>query len=329
MIYSTDQQVTLLIDFKSDADSTYQVLRTVLQKYQDILTKFGPNGRQDGPVIVIISGNRPFDLMQQEKSRFAGIDGRLENLGTEKSADFMPLISNNWEDVFTWTGEGSFPIAESQKLKNIVSTAHAHGQQVRFWATRDDSSSASEQVWKELLLAQVDMINTDNLTGLQQFLLKHQPGKDQDIQLPKRGLCAHRGEMELCPENTIPAFQQAIRAGAHMIEFDVQLTRDKEMVIMHDRTINRTTNGQGKISDFTLAEIKKLDAGSWKSEEFKGETVPTLDEALTVFQKKRLAQYSPQRWRGDGQKSGRSCCKTQPDSSILSCLQSASRKSSS
>ena len=105
----------------------------------------------------------------------------------------------------------------------------------------------------------------------------------EEIRLPDRGICAHRGANETHPENTLAAFREAVRLGAQMIEFDVQITKDKQLVIMHDKSVDRTTNGKGLVSDLTLSEIKKLDAGSWKSLQFKGEKVPTLEEALAVF----------------------------------------------
>lgn len=101
--------------------------------------------------------------------------------------------------------------------------------------------------------------------------------------LPGRGLCAHRGAMTTHPENTLAAFREAIRCGAHMIEFDVQSTRDKQLVIMHDPTVNRTTNGKGKVADLTFEDIRRLDAGSWKAPAFKGEKVPTLKETLDIM----------------------------------------------
>jgi glycerophosphoryl diester phosphodiesterase len=101
--------------------------------------------------------------------------------------------------------------------------------------------------------------------------------------LPERGLCAHRGSMDTYPENTLPAFREAIRSGAHMIEFDVQLTKDNKLVVIHDNTVDRTTNGSGKVSELTLDQIRKLDAGSWKSPDFKGEKVPTLSEVLDIM----------------------------------------------
>jgi len=103
------------------------------------------------------------------------------------------------------------------------------------------------------------------------------------IEMPRRGLCAHRGAMDSHPENTLAAFRQAVRLGAHMIEFDVQLTQDNQLVIMHDDTVDRTTNGKGKVSQLTLAQLKELDAGSFKSAQFKNERIPTLQETLAVM----------------------------------------------
>lgn len=101
--------------------------------------------------------------------------------------------------------------------------------------------------------------------------------------MPQRGLCAHRGASETHPENTLPAFMEAIAAGAQMIEFDVQLTKDSVLVIMHDETVDRTTNGTGKVSTLTLQQLKLLDAGSKKGAQFTGTRVPALDEVLAIM----------------------------------------------
>src|SRR4051812_14686979 len=66
--------------------------------------------------------------------------------------------------------------------------------------------------------------------------------------MPVKGLCAHRGGMDTHPENTIPAFKNAVAQGVQMIEFDIQFSRDSALVIMHDETVDRTTNGSGKVS---------------------------------------------------------------------------------
>ena len=102
----------------------------------------------------------------------------------------------------------------------------------------------------------------------------------EHVQMPTRGICAHRGASDTHPENTITAFREAIRLGTQMIEFDVATTKDGKLVLMHDHTIDRTTNGSGKPEDWLLADLKTLDAGSWKNKRFTGERIPTLGEAL-------------------------------------------------
>lgn len=91
---------------------------------------------------------------------------------------------------------------------------------------------------------------------------------------------AHRGFSGRAPENTLVAVREAIAIGAHMAEIDVTLSADEHIVVIHDETLDRTTNGRGLVSDFTLAALKKLDAGSWFSPQFAGEPIPTLDEIL-------------------------------------------------
>ncbi len=93
-------------------------------------------------------------------------------------------------------------------------------------------------------------------------------------------ITGHRGAALLAPENTIISIERAAQAGAKWIEIDTQLTADKIPVVIHDETVDRCTDGEGKLSDLTLDEIKKLDAGSWFDSEFVGTTIPTLEEAM-------------------------------------------------
>ncbi len=103
------------------------------------------------------------------------------------------------------------------------------------------------------------------------------------IDLPERGICAHRGARDTYPENTLPAFREAVRLGVQMVEFDVRMTKDGHLVILHDETVDRTTDGHGPVAEKTLEEVRQLDAGTWKSTKFKGVRIPTLQEALAVF----------------------------------------------
>jgi len=94
---------------------------------------------------------------------------------------------------------------------------------------------------------------------------------------------AHRGVRALAPENTLPAISKAIEMGYDYVEFDVCYSKDGVPVILHDGTLFRTTNGFGSVSCYTLAELKKLDAGSWFGSEFKGTQIPAVEEALQLM----------------------------------------------
>ena len=91
---------------------------------------------------------------------------------------------------------------------------------------------------------------------------------------------AHRGFSGAAPENTLAAVRAAIEVGADMVEIDVTLTSDGHIVVIHDETLDRTTTGSGRVSDFTLAELQRLDAGGWFAPRFAGERIPTLDQVL-------------------------------------------------
>lgn len=94
---------------------------------------------------------------------------------------------------------------------------------------------------------------------------------------------AHRGSSGTHPENTVAAFTEAARLAIHGVEFDVHLTKDGELVVIHDETIDRTSNGTGYVKDMTLAELQAFDFGSWFSPDFKGQTIPNLREVLQLF----------------------------------------------
>lgn len=94
---------------------------------------------------------------------------------------------------------------------------------------------------------------------------------------------AHRGASGNFPENTVCAFRAAIDAGAEMCELDVQLSRDGAIVVIHDETVERTTDGKGEVAELTLEELKRLDAGAkFKGGAVKGERIPTLDEVFSA-----------------------------------------------
>ena len=94
---------------------------------------------------------------------------------------------------------------------------------------------------------------------------------------------AHRGSKGTHPENTLASFKEAVRVGSDGIELDVHLTKDGQLVVIHDETVDRTTNGTGEIRNLTLAEIKAMDAGSWFHNKYAGEKIPTLEEVLLLL----------------------------------------------
>jgi hypothetical protein len=157
--------LTLLIDVKSAADPTYAALREVLKSYSDILTRFESNAIRTNAVIVIISGERAESMMRTETTRFAAVDGRLPDLETNSTVALVPLISDNWTKHFKWRGTGSLPAEERTKLRELIARTHAQGRRLRLWATPDNPAG-----WKELRDARVDLINTDKLPELEQFL---------------------------------------------------------------------------------------------------------------------------------------------------------------
>jgi hypothetical protein len=165
-VYRGGPPFTLLIDIKTDGEPTYAVLRKVLEEYADVLTRFTPDSTEAKPITAVISGNRPRTVMEAEKVRYAGYDGRLGDLEGNDSRHLTPLVSDNWANHFKWRGMGPLPEDEKLKLKQLVAKAHEQGRRLRFWSAPDRA-----EVWKELMDAGVDLINTDNLAGLQKFLL--------------------------------------------------------------------------------------------------------------------------------------------------------------
>lgn len=110
-------------------------------------------------------------------------------------------------------------------------------------------------------------------------------------------IIAHRGASAYAPENTMAAFQKAVELSADSIEFDVKCSKDGEMIIIHDQTLDRTTNGHGKVIETNLKDLRNLDAGSFYSSDFTGEKIPLLSEVLEEFSNKimmniELTNYS-------------------------------------
>ncbi|MBG6212226.1 MAG: phosphatidylinositol-specific phospholipase C/glycerophosphodiester phosphodiesterase family protein [Cryobacterium sp.] len=165
-----DGSLQLLIDIKSEAETTYAAIETELAAHRGIMSRFDNGTTKTGAVTAVVSGNRPLATMQAQQERFSFYDGRSGDLSMGIPASLMPLVSDNWTKLYTWNGEGEMPDAERAKLTAYVEAAHTQGYRVRFWATPDAAGPARDALWTELHAAGVDNINTDDLAGLQEFL---------------------------------------------------------------------------------------------------------------------------------------------------------------
>ena len=164
-VYRSGPTIILLIDVKSEAVATYEALHAVLKNYAAMLTVFRDGVTTPGAITVIVSGSRAPAVMAAQALRYAAMDGRIDDLNGQTAPALIPLVSDNWQKVFSWRWTGPIPADEARKLKALVEQAHAQGRQLRFWNTPDNPAT-----WSVLYGAGVDLINTDQLTGLQGFL---------------------------------------------------------------------------------------------------------------------------------------------------------------
>jgi|SRR5579875_305751 len=109
--------------------------------------------------------------------------------------------------------------------------------------------------------------------------------------MPRPWIIGHRGAPGHAPENTMASFRRAVELGASFIETDLRLSHDARFVAMHDATLDRTTNGRGLVRDFTLGQLRELDAGGWYGQSFAGERIPTLEEILQFAREKDVVFY--------------------------------------
>lgn len=164
-VYRGGPTITLLVDVKTDAATTYAVLHETLARYAPMLTVYRDGAAVPGAVTVIVSGNRARAEIAAQSLRYAAIDGRLDDLTANPPAELVPWVSENWQKVFTWKWSGPMPDADRTKLRELVDRAHAQHRRIRFWNTPDNPAA-----WSLLREAGVDLLNTDHLAGLAEFL---------------------------------------------------------------------------------------------------------------------------------------------------------------
>lgn len=164
-VYANGAPITLLVDVKSEAVSTYAALETVLARYADMLTRFVDGQVKPGAVTVVVSGNRAPAEMTKRARRYSALDGRSGDLDSNAPVTLYPWISDNWTKLSAWRGEGAMPEADLAKLRDWVQRAHARGRKLRFWNTPETPAA-----WTLLRDAGVDFIGTDDLGRLRDFL---------------------------------------------------------------------------------------------------------------------------------------------------------------
>jgi glycerophosphoryl diester phosphodiesterase len=159
--------VYLMIDIKTDGESTYEVLRQQLIDYAGILSSLSDVITIPKPVRVFISGNRPVKTIKEDKVQLAGVDGRLPDLEMNYNAGFMPIISERFSKLVSWNGMDTIPQEEFERLKSLSYRVHKQGKKFRLWGAPEN-----ENTWRVLLDAGIDFICTDNLQKAKLFLLE-------------------------------------------------------------------------------------------------------------------------------------------------------------
>jgi glycerophosphoryl diester phosphodiesterase len=163
---SDDQRFQLLIDVKTDAERTWIAINQELADDKDVLTAWGPDGViADGPIQVVVSGERARETMARQPNRFATFDGRIpQDLGAPEPPSFMPMVSQHFA-YLGWRKGMELNDDIRAKLRDAVDRAHAAGRTVRLWSVPD-----VERVWDVLLNAGVDIIDAKDLERLASYL---------------------------------------------------------------------------------------------------------------------------------------------------------------
>lgn len=164
--------IVLMIDIKTDAENTYERLKLLLKKYSAILSGYQNGAVTNGAVTIVLSGHKPYKGLKSEEDRLAFIDEDLQHTGRDTmTANVYKLSSCKYSKILKWDGQGEFPDAEKERLRAYVRMAHRFGKKVRLWASPEKAV-----VWEQLLNCGVDLINTDKLSELKNFLLTRSQG---------------------------------------------------------------------------------------------------------------------------------------------------------
>lgn len=164
-VYRGWPTLTLLVDVKSEAKATYAALEAVLARYAEILTVYENGRERPGAVSIVVSGNRTLEMVKAAPRRYSALDGRSSDLDLAEPVTVYPWISENWAKLSKWKGQGPLPETDRATLRAWVGRAHAKGRKLRFW-----NYPETPEAWRILVEENVDMIGTDHLARLRDFL---------------------------------------------------------------------------------------------------------------------------------------------------------------
>jgi len=170
-VYAKPAPFTLLIDIKENGTGIYPVLKEKLHRFAPIWTHYTGTNVTAGAVTVVLSGDRPVELVKADGDRDCALDGPIEALDQNWPVTLAPLVSESWESLFAWRGKGPFPADQQERLNLLVQRSHQQGRRLRFWAIPDRS-----ELWEVVYRSGVDLVNTDRLPQLRDFLLQADAG---------------------------------------------------------------------------------------------------------------------------------------------------------
>ncbi len=168
--------VTLMIDIKSNGEKTYKVLKPLLEKYRSILSGYENGKMVYRAVTIVLSGNKPYSSIENEQNRIAFIDEDLRKITLNSvNNNVFVMASCKYSHLVKWNGKGAISDTEKKRLRAYIMMAHKIGAKVRLWASPENKA-----VWDELLNCGVDLINTDQLVALKNYLTMQQQQKTID-----------------------------------------------------------------------------------------------------------------------------------------------------
>lgn len=152
------QPLVLLVDIKAEGKKVYRHLRTVLESYDEMLTRFVDGRIEPGAVTVLLSGSRPQAMVAGETDRYCALDGRMRDLDVKPPPPIhlVPWVSGSWREISDWTGSDDLMAGELQRVNALLTKAHGQGRKVRFWAAPD-----RKEAWAAFFDLGIDLICTD------------------------------------------------------------------------------------------------------------------------------------------------------------------------